>query len=104
MEAQVCALREVGTVRIFKDIFSSKNEHRPQLDKLIKRAPRLNDKDAVHRCLQQFYSLGGNAKSFKTSMKNMHPLHSLSKREQAQFLKWITDDDKNISRVLTGSS
>ena len=36
MEAQVCALKLAGAVKIFKDVFSGKSEHRPQLDKLLK--------------------------------------------------------------------
>ncbi|MBR1658328.1 MAG: recombinase family protein [Synergistaceae bacterium] len=36
MEVQICALREAGAVRIFKDVFCGKTEHRPQLDKLMK--------------------------------------------------------------------
>ena len=36
MEAQVCALKQAGAVKIFKDVFSGKSEHRPQLDKLLK--------------------------------------------------------------------
>ena len=36
MEAQVCALKLAGAVNIFKDVFSGKSEHRPQLDKLLK--------------------------------------------------------------------
>ena len=36
LEAQVNALQQAGAELIFKDIFSGKTEHRPQLDKLLK--------------------------------------------------------------------
>ena len=36
MEAQVCALKLAGAVKIFKDVFSGKSEYRLQLDKLLK--------------------------------------------------------------------
>ena len=36
MDAQVCALKQAGAIKIFKDVFSGKSEHRPQLDKLLK--------------------------------------------------------------------
>ena len=36
IEAQVCALKQAGAVKIFKDVFSGKSEHRPQLNKLLK--------------------------------------------------------------------
>ena len=36
IEAQVNALQQAGAERIFKDVFSGKTEHRPQLDKLLK--------------------------------------------------------------------
>ena len=32
MEAQVCALKLAEAVKIFKDVFSGKSEHRPHLE------------------------------------------------------------------------
>lgn len=60
----------------------------------LKKALRFNDKKAVERSLNEYYSLGGNNKGIKTSMRNMNPLYSLSRVEQQQFLTWISDDDK----------
>lgn len=36
IEAQVGALQQAGAEKIFKDVFSGKAKHRPQLDKLLK--------------------------------------------------------------------
>ena len=36
IETQVNALHKAGAERIFKDVFSGKAEHRPQLDKMLK--------------------------------------------------------------------
>ena len=36
IEAQVSALRQAGAEKIFKDVFSGKAKHRPQLDRLLK--------------------------------------------------------------------
>ena len=36
LEAQESALRQAGAEHIFKDVFSGKSEHRPQLAKLLK--------------------------------------------------------------------
>ena len=60
----------------------------------LKKALRFNDKEAIKRYLNEYYSLGGNTKGIKSSMRNIHPLHSLSKSEQQHFLSRISDDDK----------
>ena len=36
IEVQVSALRQAGAEKIFKDVFSGKTKHRPQLNKLLK--------------------------------------------------------------------
>ena len=36
LEAQESALRQAGTERIYRDLYSGKPEHRPQLDRLLK--------------------------------------------------------------------
>ena len=60
----------------------------------FKAALRLDDMDAAKRYLEQYYRLGGKTQGFKTSMRNMYPLHSLSKNDQRRFLRWISDDDR----------
>ena len=36
LEAQENALRQAGAERIYRDVFSGKTEHRPQLDRLLR--------------------------------------------------------------------
>ena len=67
---------------------------RGQTLRRLKTALPLEDKEATQRLLREYSRLGGDAKSLKTSMRNMNPLHGLKKDEQAQFLHWISDDDR----------
>ena len=60
----------------------------------LKTAIRFNDKDAVQRALNEYYQQGGQYQGLKTSLKNMHPLHSLNSQRQKQFFKWISHEDK----------
>ncbi len=60
----------------------------------LRTAIRLGNKEDVQKYLAEYYKLGGNKKSLKASMRNMNPLHGLNKAEQAEFLKWISADDR----------
>ena len=60
----------------------------------FKTALRLNDKNAVVRSLNDYYSLEGTDKGLKTSMRNMHPLHSLNDKNKQRFLLWISQEDR----------
>ena len=60
----------------------------------LKTALRLDDKDAVRQYLKEYYRLNGSRQGLKTSMRNLNPLHGLSRQEQAQFLRWISPDDR----------
>jgi len=60
----------------------------------FKIALRFNDKNAAVRSLQQYYSLDGTDKGLKTSMRNMHPLHSLNDKNKQRFLLWISQEDR----------
>ena len=69
MEAQVCALKQAGAVKIFKDVFSGKSEHRPQLDKptvLSSKKPRLHICE-VNRLLPSLVQWQGDVLSFHDS-------------------------------------
>ena len=64
----------------------------------MKAALRLGQLDEARRYLDEYYRLWGDKKKadkgLKSSMKNMNPLHGLSKEEQKQFLEWISQDDR----------
>jgi len=60
----------------------------------LKRAMKYKDKDAIKRYLREYAQLDGTAQGLKSSLKAMNPLFGLSNAEKAQFLKWISEDDK----------
>ena len=97
---QAAYFYSLGKVREFQDIVLHKRfdgfayTQRSEALRNLKTALRLDDKQAVQRYLQDYYSLGGSRQGLKTSMRNMNPLHGLSKKEQAQFLKWISPEDR----------
>ena len=90
----------LGLVRQFEESVLGKRTggfgltKRGQVLQKLRTALRLGLRDDVQRYLQEYYKLGGNQKGLKISMRNMNPLHGLSKNEQAQFLKWITPEER----------
>ena len=52
----------------------------------MKAAMRLGQIEEARRYLAEYYRLGGSNKGLKSSMRNMNPLHGLSKEEQAQLV------------------
>ena len=90
----------LGLVRQFEENVLGKRTggfgltKRGQILQKMKTAMRLGLKDEVRIYLQEYYKLGGNQKGLKASMRNMNPLHGLNKQEQAQFLKWITPEER----------
>ncbi|MBQ3454920.1 MAG: hypothetical protein IJG36_00655, partial [Synergistaceae bacterium] len=64
----------------------------------IKKALRYNDREALSRYLREYSQADGTKKGLKQSMKAMHPLHGLSEKEKAQFMKWISPDDRKFLR------
>ncbi len=67
---------------------------RGEILRRMKTALRLGDNDAVKRYLREYYGVGGSKKGLKSSMHSMNPMHTLSKQQQAQFLRWISPDEK----------
>lgn len=64
----------------------------------MKLAMRYKDGAAVRRYMREYLQLDGTKKGLEISMKSMNPLHGLTKKEQTQFLKWASDDDKKYLR------
>lgn len=64
----------------------------------IKTALRYNDNKALQQFLREYTQADGTKKGLQQSMKAMHPLHSLSKKEREQFLRWISPDDRKYLR------
>ena len=62
----------------------------------LRTALRYDDKNAIEKSLQKFYSLGGKNQGLKTSLRNMYPLHSLNKHEQQMFLEWLSPEDRKF--------
>lgn len=62
----------------------------------LRTALRYDDKDAIKRSLEQYYSLNGKNQGLRTSLRNMYPLHSLNKREQQMFLEWLSPEDRKF--------
>ena len=64
----------------------------------IKKALRFNDREALRRFLREYAQADGSKQGLKQSMKAMNPLHGLSEKEKAQFMKWISADDRKYLR------
>ena len=60
----------------------------------VKTALRFNDTAAVQRHLREYYRLGGDSKSLRTSIRNMNPLHGLNKNDQYRFIQWLSPEDR----------
>lgn len=79
---------------------SFSSTRRGEVLRKLKTALRLGDNAAVQRYLREYYSLDGTRQGLKSSMRNLNPLHSLNKKEQAQFLHWISlDERKYLNRA-----
>ncbi len=90
----------LGLVRLYQEKVLGKSSgsfgltRRGEALRNMKTALRLGDKEAVQRWLAEYYGRGGSAKGLKISMRNMNPLHSLSKQEQEKFLKWVSPEER----------
>ena len=73
-------------------------ESRGRILQNIKNALRYNDKEALRRFLREYTQADGTKHGLKQSIKAMHHLHGLSEKEKAQFLKWISPDDRKFLR------
>lgn len=73
-------------------------ESRGRILQNIKKALRYNDKEALRRFLREYTQADGTKQGLKQSIKAMHHLHGLSEKEKAQFLKWISPDDRKFLR------
>ena len=60
----------------------------------LKTAIRFDDWAAAQRHLQEYYSLNGDVKGLRTSIRNMNPLHGLNKNDQIGFIQWLSPEDK----------
>lgn len=59
-----------------------------------KLALKLGDNGAAERYLGEYMMNGGTMKTYKSSMDNMDPLSSLEKRERADMLRQMNEEDK----------
>lgn len=62
----------------------------------FKTALRFKDNETARRSLNEYFQLGGKRQSLNTSIRNMHPLHSLNAKNKAKFLDWLSDEDKKF--------
>ena len=60
----------------------------------LKLAVRYQDRAAFDKYAAEYISYGGTAKDFDTSLRNMHPLHGLSKEGKKAFYQWLDGDDR----------
>ena len=90
----------LGLVRQFRENVLGKKfnsfstTRRGEVLRKLKTSLRLGDSERVQRYLKEYYSLGGDNKGLKSSMRNMNPLTGLNKKEQEQFLRWLSQDDR----------
>ena len=90
----------IGLVRQFRENVLGKkfnsfsSTRRGEVLRKLKTSLRLGDNERVQRYLKEYYSLGGDNKGLKASMRNMNPLSGLNKKEQEQFLRWLSQDDR----------
>ena len=48
--------------------------------------------------MREYAQADGTKQGLKSSMRAMDPLHGLSEKEKAQFLRWISADDRKYLR------
>lgn len=64
----------------------------------IKKALRYKDNEALRRFIREYAQADGTKKGLKQSIMAMDPLHGLTEKEKAQFLRWISADDRKYLR------
>lgn len=64
----------------------------------LKKALRYRDNAAIRRYLREYAQADGTKQGLKASMKAMNPLHGLNEKEKAQFMKWLSADDRKYLR------
>ena len=64
----------------------------------LKKALRYRDNAAIRRYLREYAQADGTKQGLKASMKAMNPLHGLNEKEKAQFMKWLSPDDRKYLR------
>lgn len=68
----------------------------------IKLAIRYNDENALQKAMEEYATLGGTNKGLKQSIKMMHPLSGLSKKEQAAFVEQLDSEDiTKLEKAIT---
>jgi hypothetical protein len=68
----------------------------------IKQAIRYGDRQALIKYAREYIAFGGTDKGFETSLNSMKPLAGLNKADEAQFLKWLTPEDRQYLRKALG--
>lgn len=64
----------------------------------VKSAMRYGDKERAERWIERYAELEGASKQgLRTSIKSMHPLAGLSKKDMGRFEEWLGEDKKYLS-------
>lgn len=67
----------------------------------VKLAIRYGDEEAFVKYLEKYKQAGGTRKGFNQSIKNMHPLAGLSKKDKAGFYEWLSPQDRErVQRAI----
>ncbi len=85
--------KEIGKASYYAGVFSPRSNALYNL----KLALRYQDKKAAEKYLTEYANLGGTWPGLETSLRNMHPLHGLTKQEQNEFI--ATLDAEGLRRL-----
>jgi hypothetical protein len=66
-----------------------------------KMALRFKDKKAADKYFQEYLSLGGTQRGLKKSLKRMHPLSGLSKKDKREFVESLDNESKRKLEMAT---
>ncbi len=81
-----------------KEIDSYSTTKRGEMFRYARQAASYKDYPKMRKYLREYIKAGGNMETLKASANTLSPLYGLSKEEQAQFVKWLSKEDRAALR------
>ena len=67
----------------------------------LRAALRNNDKEAARKYIKQYLNLEDKPSNLRQTIKRMHPLSGLSRRESNEFIETLSEQEqKNLERAV----
>ena len=81
-----------------KEIDAYSQTKRGEMFRYARQAASYKDYPKMRKYLREYIKAGGNMETLKASANTLSPLYGLSKEEQAQFVKWLSKEDRAALR------